>query len=334
MPRLTSRLNRLAVVGIALGLALGLVAAPPSVRPAAAAASLPAWDGGVNLYRSGVFTTQQSWLWCTAADLQIIRNIVEGDDDHSTANQRTYFDWMREHNKYDLPESAGVDPQGWTAGLRNWIDERYELVASSTFEIALRSAARNLRRSNLPVAVTVANGGHGWVLTGFTATADPATTDSFRVTTVRVTGPLYGLQSKGGYDMPPNTELSTSQFKRFFTPWHYDPKPMIWDGLYVSIQPIAPALPAPTPSPTAAPTPPPTPSPTPSPTAGPTSTPAGVARLEAATAAPSSNAVGAPTAAQSGSPAALLAVIALGLVLGVVAWRIVASAGRRGRAAR
>ena len=336
MPRLTS-LNRLAVVGLALGLALGLVAAPPIARPAVAApAGLPAWDGGVNLYRKGVFTTQQSWLWCTAADVQIIRNIVEGDADHSTSGQRRYFAWMRDQNKYSLPESAGVDPQGWTAGLRHFVDERYELVASSTFDIALRSAARNLRRSNLPVAVTVSNGGHGWVMTGFTATADPATTDSFRVTTVRVTGPLYGLQSKNGYDMPPNTELTASQFKRFFTPWHYAPKPMIWDGLYVSIQPTAPDLPAPTPSPTAAPTPAPTPSPTPAPTAGPTATPAAVARLDPATSAPSPVAADADAAAvaDAGNPVPSLAVVALALLVGFVVWRFVRAAGQRGRASR
>ena len=38
--------------------------------------------------------------------------------------------------------------------------------------------------------------------------------------------------------MPPNTRLTTAQPRRFFTPWKYDPKPMIWDGRYVSIQPV------------------------------------------------------------------------------------------------
>ena len=106
----------------------------------------------------GTFTTQKSWLWCTAADVQIIRNIVEGASDHTTSGQRRYFDWMRDHNKYSLPESAGVDPQGWTAGLRQFVDDRYRLVASKSFDIALASAVTNLRRTNLPVAVTVAHG--------------------------------------------------------------------------------------------------------------------------------------------------------------------------------
>ena len=95
-----------------------------------------------------------------------------------------------------------------------------------------------LRLTGLPVALAVSHGNHGWILTGFRATADPATTSSFRVTSVRVTGPLYGLQSKNGYDMPPNTKLTIAELKRFFTPWRYAPKRMVWDGRYVSIQPV------------------------------------------------------------------------------------------------
>ena len=33
--------------------------------------------------------------------------------------------WMRARNKYSLPLSAGVDPGGWTAGLRYFVDKRY-----------------------------------------------------------------------------------------------------------------------------------------------------------------------------------------------------------------
>jgi len=234
-------------MAVAAGLAIGSVGA---ARVAAAEPALAAWTGGVSLYREGTFTTQRSWLWCTAAGVQIVRNIVDHERDHTTRGQRTYFEWMRERNRYDLPESAGVDPAGWTAGLRHFVDDRYRLVSSPTFDAALRSAVTRLRQTNLPVALTVSHGGHGWILTGFRATADPAATTTFTVTSVRVVGPLYGRQSKNGYDMPPNTKLTPTQLKRFFTPWKYDPKPMVWDGRYVSIQPV-PAKPraavAPTP---------------------------------------------------------------------------------------
>jgi hypothetical protein len=229
---------------LALGLALGGMLAPAATPAPTRAAET--WDGSVDLYRKGAFTTQKTWLWCTAAGVQIIRNIVRGDGDHARASQARYFDWMRDRNRYDLPESAGVDPAGWAAGLRHFVDDRYRLVASRSFEAALRTAVTSLRRTGLPVALTVARGNHGWVLTGFSATADPLTTDDFQVRSVRIVGPLYGLQSKNGYDMAPNTSLSVARFKRFFTSWRYAPMRMVWDGSFVSIQPVGDTGPAPT----------------------------------------------------------------------------------------
>ena len=230
--RRVHRLTLLLVLAL-VGAVGSVIAAPPRQVDA-----VSAWTGGVDLYRSGVFTTQKTWLWCTAADVQIIRNIVRRTSDHTTKNQRRYFAWMRQHNRYRLPLSAGVDAQGWAAGLRHFVDDRYRLVVSKTFESALRLAVTRLRETNLPVGITVSHGNHAWILTGFRATADPARTTDFTITSVRVVGPLYGKQSRNGYDMKPDTRLTVAQFRRFFTPWRYAPKHMVWDGRYVSIQPI------------------------------------------------------------------------------------------------
>jgi hypothetical protein len=247
-----------------------------STAAATTSSTLAPWHGGIDLYRSGTFTTQHTWLWCAAADIQIARNIVLGQKDHSYAGQQRYFDWMRAHNRYRLPLSAGVDAQGWTAGFQHFVDARYRLVASSSFDAALRSAVTNLRRANLPVGITVDHGNHAWLLTGFTATADPAATSNFTVTSVRVIGPLYGLQSKNGYDMPPDTRLTPAQLRRFFTPWYYAPTRMVWDGALISIQPVrvqTTAAATPSPVPTAEPTPGPTSSPSPTAPPGPTASP-------------------------------------------------------------
>jgi len=272
-------------------------AAAPSAGPADAA-GLSDWTGGVNLYRKGVYSMQQTWSWCTSADVQMIRNIVDRDDDHSAANQRRYFQWMRKRNRYDIPVSAGVDPVGWTAGLRHFVDDRYRLVASKTFDGALRLAVKRLRLTSLPVVLAVAHGTHGWILHGFTATADPAKSTDYTITSVRVTGPLWGRQSKNGYDMPPNTKLTPAQLKRFFTPWKYKPLPMIWDGTYVSIQPVpkkaaAASAAAPAASPSPPPSPLPSPSPSPVPSAAPSaSSPAPVVAIVRSSAAPSLEPVG------------------------------------------
>lgn len=241
-----------ASVALALTVAVGasMASSVPSAAATTRVQATPAamaqtaapapWTGGINLYQKGVFTTQRSWLWCTAASIQIIRNVVRGTRDHTTKGQRHFFNWMRMRNRYSLPLSAGVDAQGWAAGMRHFVDPRYRLIASKTFDSALRLAVIRLRKTNLPIGVTVSRGNHAWVLTGFTATADPAATSDFKVTSVRVTGPLYGLQSKNGYDMKPNKKLTVAQFRRFFTPWRYVPKRMIWDGRFISVQPVTP----------------------------------------------------------------------------------------------
>ena len=183
-----------------------------------------------------------------------------------------------------------MDPGGWTAGLRRYVDTRYRLVASGSFEAALRSAVTSMRRTSLPVAITVAHGNHAWLLTGFNATADPTTTGRFTVTSVRVVGPLWGLQSRSyGYDMRPDTKLTPAQLKTFFTPWHYAGVRMAWEGDWVSIQPIgSSSLPAP------APTTMPRSTRTPAPTARPTPTPG----------APASPSMGAPLASTVQPPTA------------------------------
>ncbi len=66
---------------VASTLVVGRVALPGSEVSA-----LSAWTGGIDLYRTGVFTTQKTWLWCTAADVQIMRNIVYHQTDHTRTN--------------------------------------------------------------------------------------------------------------------------------------------------------------------------------------------------------------------------------------------------------
>ena len=171
--------HRLAIVfALAASVALGSVGAadPP------AANGLSRWTGGIDLYRSGSFTTQKSWLWCTAAGVQIARNMVKGTRDHTVAGQRRYFNWMRGQNRYSLPVSAGVDPQGWAAGMRRFVDSRYRLVVGTSFSSTLRLAVKRMRLTNLPVGVTVSHGNHAWLLVGFTATRDPAVDPGFKVT--------------------------------------------------------------------------------------------------------------------------------------------------------
>ena len=305
-------MNSRTIRRLAAGLTLAVVAlaATAPASPTNTANALSKWTGGIDLYRSGVFTTQKTWLWCTAADLEIIRNIVDRQADHSAASQSGYFSYMRAHNRYAIPVSDGVDPGGWTAGLRHYVDSRYRLFQHGSFDRALRDAVTNLRKTNLPVAMAVQHGNHGWVLTGFTATADPAATSRFTVTSVRVTGPLWGLQSRTyGYDMRPDTKLTPSQLRAFWTPWHYAKVAMAYEGRWISIQGVA-VMPKPKPAVAAAPSPKPSAAPSASPSVLPSAQPSASAHesLEPLTAA--SNESSTPSADPS-SPQSSTASLAL-----------------------
>jgi hypothetical protein len=230
-------------VVVAWAVALTVTSLGGLMAPAPASA-LSAWDGSINLYRTGVFTTQKTWYYCTAADVQIIRNIVRHEDDHSRAGQDRYFSYMRDHMRYGIPVKQGVDPAGWTAGMRRFVDDRYRLVRSATFKALIRTAVKAMRRTNLPVALFVDHGNHGWVLHGFSATADPAVTNDFKVLSVRVTGPLWGRQDRTyGYDMKPNKKLTRAQLTDFVTRWHYAAIRMVWEGEYLSIAPTGASAP-------------------------------------------------------------------------------------------
>jgi hypothetical protein len=311
-----------AALTVAMLLGVGLTSVPnrafafttdPSGSPGAVTATqtaaLSPWDGSVNLYRTGVFATQKTWYYCTAAAVQIMRNIVYHEERHGRTAQDRYFAYMRDHLRYQIPVRHGIDPAGWTAGLRHFVDDRYRLVRSSTFGSLLRSAVRSLRRTNLPVALFVDHGNHGWVLHGFTATADPATTSDFTVTSVRVSGPLWGRQNATyGYDMRPNKKLTRAQLKDFVTRWHYGPIRMVYEGEFLSIQPVGSAAavaassePSPTDQATSQATPIPTPpqSPPSGETAGPSSDQSTTPAL--APAAPTAEATPTAAAALAGS---------------------------------
>jgi hypothetical protein len=135
------------------------------------------------------------------------------------------------------PALGQRDPGGWAAGLR-----RIGRALPACRERLVQrgdSAVTSLRKTGLPVGITVSHGNHAWILVGFTATADPAKTTHFTVTSVRVVGPLWGLQNRTyGYDMHPGKKLTRTQFKHFFTPWHYAGIRMAWEGKWVSIQPV------------------------------------------------------------------------------------------------
>ena len=201
---------------------------------------LSTWTGTFNLFRTGVFSPQQTSTWCTAASVQMMVNIVRSRADHSKAGQQAIYTYEQAHDRYPAG-IVGSDPQGEAAALQAYGAGHYDVVKAPTFAAAVNAAVKRMRLTGRPVGLYVAGGNHAWVLNGFSATRDPAFTSSYSVTYVYVMGPMYPNQVNryGYYDPAPNHRYSLSQFAHVLTPYHDTiGKPYsIWEGAYVTLNP-------------------------------------------------------------------------------------------------
>ena len=146
----------------------------------------------MNLYSRGDFVNQKTTYWCIPASTQTMMNIMDdGRPDRSRALQARLYrvgDRLEEDGTFsDEPEPdrfRGMGISEW-AGLLNRFDYGpYGLAGYKSRQNALRKAARMMRKTGKPVGLVVWRGAHAWVMSGFTATADPAVTRDFTVTSV------------------------------------------------------------------------------------------------------------------------------------------------------
>lgn len=200
--------------------------------------TVSAWNGGYNIYRSTAFSTQHTYVWCIPTGVQMMRNYAKGESDHSSTNQKRYYDYARAHDRFPNESFPGSDAQGWAAAARYATGaSHYGWRATTSYTESLRYAAASLRRSGKPVGLMVSRGGHAWLMTGFRATADPITTSNFTVTDVYISGPLYPMQQSNGYDRPPNTRYSASYLRNYYLPFRSLPgeNSELWAGKFVSV---------------------------------------------------------------------------------------------------
>jgi len=191
----------------------------------------------IDLYRQGVFATQYRWTWCVGASSEAMLNIIRGTSITSLARQQTLVRYAMHHDGFPDSDTGGSDATGFASALNHFGGGgTYHPVLSTNFRQAVHRAVKALRRTGKPVGLLVMGGRHAWVLSGFDATADPATTNNFDVTHVYVLGPLYPREQKGYFDMPPNTRLTFDQFR---TPFHIfdDPDSPQFDGYWVTVNP-------------------------------------------------------------------------------------------------
>lgn len=192
---------------------------PPAPDPTVREAPAPKrWSGRFNLYRESAFVTQKTFRWCVAASVQMMVNLVRNHTDRTAATQRRMITYAQRWDNGPYGEDGGTDVTGWIAALRHFGAGDYRAVGTRTSQEALRIAATAMRQTGRPAGILVMEGRHAWVLHGFESRSDPKVRAGSRINAVRVSGPLYPVQQKGGYDPHPNTRLTAKALARYFQP--------------------------------------------------------------------------------------------------------------------
>ena len=105
---------------------------------------------------------------------------------------------------------------------------------------ALRAAATRMRATGKPVGIIVwgSNKGHGWVMTGFRASADPRATSDYTVSSIQAMGSLWPHGTINGkpYDPGPREWVGMNELQKKYTRF-YDRNAPAWHGHWLTVLP-------------------------------------------------------------------------------------------------
>lgn len=211
------------------------VTAPSSTGQAPSAAASGPFS--MDLYRKGDYVGELTKVWCLPAAMQTSMNIMDPGADTSRQTQARIFSLAR--SIAPAPDGA-AEPEGWAKGLTQLGYGNYKVTEKASIRDAIHLAARQIRATNRPAGLMVWRGAHSWVMSGFSATADPALTDSFVVTAVRIEDVWYPRFSTiWGYSRPPDALVPVAALPADYLPWRrptgrYPGK----DGKFVLVVPM------------------------------------------------------------------------------------------------
>ena len=237
---------RLAAV-FATTLVLGAFAASPALAadPRIGGApiqtsSRPAVDRvrTVDLSRPGAAVTQYTSYWCVPAATQTMLNLVRGTSDRSYATQARLYRELRAANKYSYP-TLGNDVRGWARVLTAHLPagKAYSDHAFSSRTDAYDAIVDSMDATGRPVGIVVDRGSHAWTVVGFRVAEQVGvrSVGSRTILGFYVIGPLGA-----GRDPWPKGYYTVAQLSTRFTRYHESTRKVVWEGLYVIVEPLQP----------------------------------------------------------------------------------------------
>ena len=221
-------------------IAAGIVAVAIAAAAALPSPILARTAFAVDLYEKGDFVPQARADWCVPAAIQTMANLIEPGGAGDVPSQRR-LDRIARSLSSDRLVGPGSEPEGWAGTLNKLGLGPYVVVSVRNRDAAIAMAARSIALTRRPVGLLMWRGAHAWVMSGFQATSNPATSDTFTVTSVRVVDPWYPRTSAiWGAGQRPDTVIRVGRLAADFLPWH---RPAVRyaekDGQYVLVLPVA-----------------------------------------------------------------------------------------------
>jgi hypothetical protein len=222
--RVRPRLRRSSLAALLAGLWLIAAGAVPATQAANGFSR--------DLYFASGYERQIDSRTCTAASTAMMMNFIARRDLHLI--QRVILNYEQPRDALSNATQRGSDPLGWSRAATYYsrLTGRptiYAWEAYGSARAALRRAAQQIAITGKPVGLLVKHGTHAMVMTGFSASANPARRSLFALYSIWVSDP-YGAahRSYPAGSTPLNTYLETDA-----TPW-YD---AAWYGRYIVIVP-------------------------------------------------------------------------------------------------
>jgi hypothetical protein len=195
----------------------------------------------IDLYKPNDFAHESNPSLCVPAAMQTMINIMSAQPDTTAATQMRLYALARTLSPKTL-RGDGAEPEGWARGLGALGFGTYAVSVRGSVTNAIHAAAWAIRLTGKPAGLIVWYGAHSWVMSGFTATADPAYTSQFTVTAVYLEDVWYpSWSSIWGNSRPPDALVPVAKLPRDFLPWRMPGGPYpdkAWK--FVTVVPVIP----------------------------------------------------------------------------------------------
>ncbi len=225
----------------------------PSVAPSATPSSSPGGSGSttgglkpaprpgpfaMDLYRTGDFVSEKRVTWCAPAAMQTMINVMTRGADTTRETQALL---QRISRRLGPAPDGGPEPEGIARTLTSLGYGSWQVLAMPTRAAAVKAAVKAIRLTGRPADLLVWRGAHNWVVSGFTATNDPALGDDFTVTALRIEDVWYPrISTIWGPSRRPDVLVPVGLLPEDYLPWkrptgRYPGK----DGRFVLVIPVA-----------------------------------------------------------------------------------------------